>query len=95
LSLSGLTYIFLSESTPAAYNYFHDSLKHSQAASAGAETMIAQTMVEYGALQSISASLMNAFHRVEVFFAAGSSRYFLFLGLAFIVVLIWTRRRAD
>jgi hypothetical protein len=57
--------------------------------------MIAQTMVEYGALQSISAAFMSALHRVELFLGSGNSRYFLLLGLAFIVVLIWTRRRVN
>ena len=57
--------------------------------------MIAQTMVEYGMLQSISAAIANAFHRMEFFLTAGNTRYFLFLGLALIVVLIWTRRRAS
>jgi hypothetical protein len=61
----------------------------------GADAMIAQTMVEYGALQSISAAFMNAFHRVEIFLGSGNSRYFLFLGIAFFVVLIWTRRRTG
>jgi hypothetical protein len=57
--------------------------------------MIAQTMVEYGALQSISAAFMNAFHRVELFFDSGNSRYWLFFGILLLVLLIWTRRRTG
>lgn len=57
--------------------------------------MVAQTIVEYGALQAIAASLMKALHRTEIFLSSGNSRYLLFLGLALIVVLLWTRRRSN
>jgi hypothetical protein len=55
--------------------------------------MIAQTVVEYGALQAIAASFMKAIHRAELFLSSGNSRYLLLLGLALIVVLFWSRRR--
>lgn len=57
--------------------------------------MIAQAVVEYGLIQSISASFMNAFHHVELFLSSGNARYFVLLGLAFLVGLIWASRRAN
>ena len=57
--------------------------------------MIAQTLVEYGLIQSFSAALMNTIHRAEYFFSTGNTRYIVFLGLAIVVVLICTRRRAN
>jgi hypothetical protein len=54
--------------------------------------MIAQTMVEYGGLQSISATLSYAFSRLETYVWSGNSKYLL-LGIAVIVVLALTRRR--
>ena len=56
--------------------------------------MIAQTLVEYGALQSISAALLNAYHRVEFYIGSIDQKYLLLLLAAAIVVLIWSRRRA-
>jgi len=55
--------------------------------------MIAQTMVEYGGLQSISAALSSAFNRIETYVWSGNSKYFLLLALAVIVVLALPRRR--
>ena len=57
--------------------------------------MIAQAMVEYGALHSISAAFANAVGRLENFIGAGNSKYLLLLVLAVIVVLIVPRRRAH
>jgi len=57
--------------------------------------MIAQTLVEYGALQTIAASFMKALHRTEIFLSSGNSRYLLFLGLALTVVLFLIRRRSN
>jgi len=57
--------------------------------------MIAQTLVEYGFIQSFSAGFMQVFHRVEYFFSTGNTRYFVFLGLALFVLLICIGRRAK
>jgi len=57
--------------------------------------MIAQTLVEYGALQSIAQAFRDAYYRIELYIRSDNSKYFLLLGLVFIVVLIWTRRRAN
>jgi hypothetical protein len=57
--------------------------------------MIAQTMVEYGGLNSISAALSNALNRLETYLWSGNSKYFFFLALAVILVLAVTRRRGN
>ena len=57
--------------------------------------MIAQTLVEYGALHSISNAFMNAYYRLELFFESENSKYFLLIVLAIIIVLVATRRRAN
>jgi hypothetical protein len=57
--------------------------------------MIAQTLVEYGALHSLSAAFMNAYHRIEDFVTSINSNYWFLLGIFFIIMLIWTRRRAH
>jgi len=57
--------------------------------------MIAQTVIEYGFIQSFSAGFMSVFHRVEYFFSTGNTRYFVFLALALIVVLICMGRRLN
>jgi len=56
--------------------------------------MIAQTLVEYGALQSVSAALLNAYQRVEFYIRSVDQKYLLILLVAAIIVLIWSRRRA-
>jgi len=56
--------------------------------------MIAQTMVEYGALHSLSAAFMQAFNRAERFLTTIDPKYYLLL-LAAVLVLILTRRRAG
>ena len=55
--------------------------------------MLAQAMVEYGALNSIASGFMQMYHRVEAFFTSGDSRYYFFLGLAAVIVLVLLRRR--
>lgn len=57
--------------------------------------MIAQTVVEYGFMQSISENLMNLFNRVGYLLSTGNTKYFILIALALIVVLIWSRRRAN
>jgi hypothetical protein len=57
--------------------------------------MIAQAMVEYGLIQSLSAALMSALHRAEYFFSTGNSRFFVLLGLVLVVGFLWTRRRSP
>jgi len=55
--------------------------------------MIAQTMVEYGAVNSIAAAFANFINRVESFAWSGDRKYIFFLALAVLVGLIATRRR--
>ena len=55
--------------------------------------MIAQTLVEYGALHSISAFFIQAYNRVELFITSTDPKYYLLL-LAAVLVLAVTRRRA-
>ena len=54
--------------------------------------MIAQAMVEYGVIESISAAFMSAFHRVELFLSTGNARYFVFAALILVIVLLWRGR---
>ena len=55
--------------------------------------MIAQTMIEYGALNSIGATFSSLFNRLETYLWSGNSKYVLLVALAAIAVLIVTRRR--
>ncbi len=57
--------------------------------------MIAQTVVEYGFLQTISESVMNLFSRMGHFLGTGSTIYFILAALALIAVLLWSRCRAN
>lgn len=56
--------------------------------------MIAQTLVEYGAIQSVAAAFTRAYYTLDNFFGRGNTKYFLMLGLAVIVFLFLTRRRS-
>lgn len=56
--------------------------------------MIAQTIVEYGALHSMMDSVGHAFNRVESLVGQGNPKYILIGGVVLIVFLIATRRRA-
>ncbi len=56
--------------------------------------MIAQTLVEYGALSSESSVFAQALNRVESFLSSGNERYVLFLALGIVVLMLVTRRRA-
>lgn len=57
--------------------------------------MIVQTLVEYGALQSISAAFASAYYRAESFLVSVNPRYYLILALAVLAWIILTRRRAH
>jgi hypothetical protein len=57
--------------------------------------MIAQTMVEYGFLQAISENFMNLSNRVGYLITTGNTKYFIIAALALIVLLLWSRRRAN
>jgi hypothetical protein len=57
--------------------------------------MIAQTVVEYGFLQSISANFMNLSNRVGQLITTGNTRYFILAALALIAILLWSRRRVH
>jgi hypothetical protein len=57
--------------------------------------MIAQTIVEYGALHSMMDSFSQAFSRIDFLVGQGNAKY-IFIGcIALIVLLIATRRRAH
>jgi hypothetical protein len=56
--------------------------------------MIAQTLVEYGALHSISAAFGNAINRLEYYIGSGNAKYLLALVIVVAVFLIVPRRRA-
>lgn len=56
--------------------------------------MIAQTLVEYGLLQSLVNSVNHAFGRAQSFIGQGNNRYLLAGGLALLLVgLVAGRRR--
>jgi hypothetical protein len=56
--------------------------------------MIAQTMVEYGALpDSISSAFSKATYQLEHYIGTGNSKYVLIAGIVAIVLLLWPRRR--
>ena len=56
--------------------------------------MVAQTLVEYGVLNSIAAGFSTAYSRVETFFGSGNSKYLIFAALVIILALLMKRRRA-
>ena len=56
--------------------------------------MIAQTMVEYGGIQSGTSAFARAYSQVEHFLTSGDSRYLLFAVIAVFAVIFLTRRRA-
>mgnify|MGYP001236433856 CR=1 FL=1 len=56
--------------------------------------MIAQTLVEYGAIQSIAAAFTKAYYTLDNFFGRGNTKYLLVIGLAAIAFLFLTRRRS-
>jgi hypothetical protein len=53
---------------------------------------VAQTLAEYGLLNSIAAGFAAARDRVEVFIGAGNAKYLL-VGVCIIIVLMIVRRR--
>jgi hypothetical protein len=56
-------------------------------------SMIAQALVEYGALHSIAASFTSAYNRVESLVGQGNLKYGLFAILAMLLLLLLKRRR--
>lgn len=57
--------------------------------------MIAQTVVEYGFIQSISEGFMNLSNRVGYLISTGNTKYFILAALVLIVLLLWSRRRVS
>lgn len=57
--------------------------------------MIAQTLVEYGFIQSVSEGFMNLVNRVGYLITTGNTKYFILAALVLIAVLLWSRRRAN
>ena len=53
-----------------------------------------QTLVEYGAIDSIAAGIASAWSRVEYWIGSGNVKYLLLLVLFIIVLLLVRRRRA-
>ena len=56
--------------------------------------ILAQTMVEYGALTSIAAGLAAAQQKIEAYIGSGNSKYALIIVLTLIILLLAKRRRA-
>ncbi len=54
---------------------------------------LAQTLVEYGVLNSIVAGFAAARQRVEVYIGTGNTKYALAIVLAVIILLLARRRR--
>jgi MYXO-CTERM domain-containing protein len=57
--------------------------------------MIAQTLVEYGFIQSISEGFMNLANRVGYLIGTGNTKYFILAALALIALFLWSRRRTN
>jgi len=57
--------------------------------------MIAQTMVEYSGLQSISAAFANAVRRLEQYIGSGNSKYLLMLAGILLILFLWMRCRRN
>jgi hypothetical protein len=57
--------------------------------------MIAQTVVEYGFLQSMSEGFMNLANRVGYLITTGNTKYFILAALALIALLLWSRRLTN
>ncbi len=55
--------------------------------------IMAQTLVEYGALNAIAASFVAARQKLEVYIGSGNSKYALIILLAVIILLLAPRRR--
>jgi len=55
--------------------------------------MIAQTVVEYAALQSISSAFSNMVYQLESYIGAGNSKYLLIAAIVVLVFLLLPRRR--
>lgn len=57
--------------------------------------MIAQTIVEYGFIQSVSEGFMNLLNHVGYLIGTGNTKYFILAALALIALFLWSRRRAG
>ncbi len=55
--------------------------------------ILAQTLVEYGVLNSIAAGFAAARQRVEVYIGTGNTKYMLAIVLGVIILLLARRRR--
>ncbi len=58
----------------------------------GHQTILAQTMAEYGVLQALATGFTTLEHRVETFVMTGNTRYVL-LGVCVVILLLLVRRR--
>ncbi len=54
---------------------------------------LAQTMVEYGALNSIAAGFAAAQQKLETYIGSGNTKYALIIVLAVVFLLLVKRRR--
>jgi len=64
---------------------------HHAASEFEAAVILAQTMAEYGVLNSIAARLAAAQYRIEAYIGSGNLKY-VFLGLLVLIVLLLARR---
>ena len=55
--------------------------------------MIAQTLVEYGVLNSIAAGVAAARYRIETFIGSGNSKFLIIVVFVILLVLLVKRRR--
>ena len=56
--------------------------------------MLAQALVEYGALQSIVSAFSNGFNRVESLVGQGKLKYILLIVLVVVILMLVKKRRA-
>jgi hypothetical protein len=55
--------------------------------------MLAQALVEYGALRSMASAFSNGFNRVESLVGQGDLKYILLIVLAIVILMLVKRRR--
>jgi hypothetical protein len=56
--------------------------------------MLAQSLVEYGALQSIASAFSNGFNRIDSLIGQGKMKYILLIVLAVVILMLVRKRRA-
>jgi hypothetical protein len=56
--------------------------------------MLAQALVEYGALQSMASAVSNGFNRIESLVGQGKLKVILLIVLAVVILMLVKRRRA-